>query len=59
MENDAMDMIIENVKINKQISWRPTFMKCGCNYLRNAIVITERIGRSLFVFITTTKRNQR
>jgi hypothetical protein len=34
-------------------------MKNGCNYLRKATIIAERIGRSLFVFITTTKRNQR
>jgi hypothetical protein len=31
-------------------------MKSSCDYLKNATVISERIGRSLFVFIISAKR---
>jgi hypothetical protein len=55
MENKATGMIVENVKIDKSILWRPTFMKSGCDYLRNARIIAKRTRRNLFVFIVTTR----
>jgi hypothetical protein len=33
-----------------------SWMKSGCNYFRNVRVNAKRIGRSLFMFIVTTKR---
>jgi len=41
MENKATDMIV-NVKINKQLSWKPTFVRSGYDYLRNATIIVKR-----------------
>jgi hypothetical protein len=55
MENETMDMIIENVKIDKTIFMETYTRKSGCNYLRSAIVIAKRT-RKLFVFIITTRK---
>lgn len=35
--------------------WRYTPMKNDYNYFKNAIVIVERIGESLFMFIITIR----
>jgi hypothetical protein len=42
MENEATDMIVENVKIDKQLSWKPTLVRSGYDYLRNATIIVKR-----------------
>jgi hypothetical protein len=54
MESKRTYLIVENVKINKII-----FMRSGYNYFKNVTFIAKKIGRSLFVFIITTKRTQR
>jgi hypothetical protein len=54
MESERIDLIVKNVKINKII-----FVRSGYNYFKNVTIIVEKIGRSLFVFIVTTKRTQR
>jgi hypothetical protein len=43
MKSEATDMMVENVKIDKQFSWRPTLAKStSCDYYKNAIVIAKR-----------------
>jgi hypothetical protein len=55
MESELMNMIVKNVKIHKIVFVELTFMGSGCNYFKNAKIIVERMGRSLFVFIITIR----
>jgi hypothetical protein len=41
---------------NKQFSWIPTFVRSGCNYFKNAIIIGKKIKRNLFVSIVITRK---
>jgi hypothetical protein len=55
MEIKGMNLIVEKVKIDKMVLWRHTFVRDGCNYFRNVIIIIKRIRNSLFVFIITAR----
>jgi hypothetical protein len=57
MESEAMDMIIETVKINK-IVFVETYTRVSWhNYLRNAIIIAKRKGRTLIMFVAILRKN--
>ncbi len=60
MESKAINMIVENVKIDKIIFMEIyTPAKIACDYFKNAIVITERARKSLFVFIVIARRTRK
>jgi hypothetical protein len=59
VESEAINMIIENVKMDKTILVETYICEESCNYYKNATIIVKRIGMSLFLFIVTIGRTQR